>query len=508
MAVNAGPWMKEQATRQQLHFLAGKLGVTETELLQYTGCPKLKGEASELINRVINGEDPVVLMQERAGIVPEGPGYWRVSEQLREYEVNVSATKRDLTQKIFWKRRESWSKKRGLKTYAATSWDFQSVMQACKDFRLDPVMNSTYRYRAQGLVAALPKLSGVSEQSTEPTPAPPTATSAVSEATVREMVERILREPKADLERYAESVKTTFTDDAARALTAKMAPVIEGLVAEQVEKLVPRRVEVVVPGKQSVILDDILHEAFNDVLALTAANLPVLMIGPAGCGKTHTAAQVAKALGYEDHQFAAINCTSGMSEGKLVGSLVPIGDGGRFEYLRTDFVRLYEEGGLFLLDELDAADSNVLLAMNTAIANAYLPLPFRVGQTMAKRHPDFRLIASANTFGTGANRMYVGRNQLDEATLDRFRTGQVEMDYSRKLEERLVHDEQWLTACWSVRDAVNRHKLRRVVSTRFIVDSVKMKAAGWSNDKLLRKLTSGWSKDEMEKVGLGRLATS
>jgi hypothetical protein len=43
----------------------------------------------------------------------------------------------------------------------------------------------------------------------------------------------------------------------------------------------------------------------------------------------------------------------------------------------------------------------------------------------------FVCIAAANTFGTGADRQYVGRNQLDESTLDRFRIGQIELDDAR-----------------------------------------------------------------------------
>jgi cobaltochelatase CobS len=39
----------------------------------------------------------------------------------------------------------------------------------------------------------------------------------------------------------------------------------------------------------------------------------------------------------------------------------------------------------------------------------------------------------ANTFGTGADRQYVGRNQLDESTLDRFRIGQIERDYDSEI---------------------------------------------------------------------------
>ena len=129
------------------------------------------------------------------------------------------------------------------------------------------------------------------------------------------------------------------------------------------------------------------------------------MVGPAGCGKSHLAEQIAKALGL---RFGSISCSAGMSEGQITGRLIPTGDGGRFEYQRSQFVEFYEEGGVFLLDEIDAADANVLLVINQALANGHLPVPNRTTNPQAKRHPDFVLIAAANTFGNGANRMYVG----------------------------------------------------------------------------------------------------
>src|SRR5262249_40226256 len=162
------------------------------------------------------------------------------------------------------------------------------------------------------------------------------------------------------------------------------------------------------------------------VLMLARARRNVLLVGPAGSGKTHLAKQVAQALGLD---FAHISCSAGMSEGQLLGRLVPTGEAGRFEYLRSEVVRCYEEGGVFLFDEIAAADSNTLLVINSALANGQMCVPNRPHNPVAVKHPDFVCMAAANTFGTGADRQYVGRNQLDESTLDRFRIGQIEMDY-------------------------------------------------------------------------------
>jgi len=72
---------------------------------------------------------------------------------------------------------------------------------------------------------------------------------------------------------------------------------------------------------------------------------------------------------------------------------------------------------LFLFDEIDASLPNAVLAFNAALANGYADFP----DGMVKRHPRFACIAAANTFGMGADRIYVGRNQLDGADAGPFR---------------------------------------------------------------------------------------
>ena len=59
------------------------------------------------------------------------------------------------------------------------------------------------------------------------------------------------------------------------------------------------------------------------------------------------------------------------------------------------------------------------------------PAPAHVVEEV-QAHPDFRVIAAGNTFGLGANYEYVGRNQLDMASLDRFAV--VRVGYDRNIE--------------------------------------------------------------------------
>jgi energy-coupling factor transporter ATP-binding protein EcfA2 len=276
---------------------------------------------------------------------------------------------------------------------------------------------------------------------------------------------------------------------------------VRKLTLEALSQLKPevREIVVKVADRPAVRMDGKVHEKFSEILDLAAQRMEILLVGPAGCGKSHLAEQIAKALGL---RFGSISCSAGMSEGQITGRLIPTGDGGRFEYQRPQFVEFYEEGGVFLLDEIDAADANVLLVINQALANGHLPVPNRITNPQANRHPDFVLIAAANTFGNGANRMYVGRNQLDESTLDRFRIGQVVMDYDRELEKSILSDTDLLEWLWNIRRKAAECQLRRVVSTRFIAKAATMRAAGWSPEKIIGQLVCGWAQDERMKVGL------
>jgi len=234
---------------------------------------------------------------------------------------------------------------------------------------------------------------------------------------------------------------------------------------------------------------------FEEVLVSAGCGLNILLVGPAGCGKTHLAIQVAEALGRE---FASISCTAGMSESALTGWMLPA-DGGAFEYTPSDFVTMYENGGVFLFDEMDAADPNTLLFVNQALANGSFYLPQRKGRTKVKRHVDFVCLGAANTFGTGANMTYAGRERLDEATLDRFRAGTVLLDYDTRFEKSVIHTEI-LAWGWAVRKKIIASRLSRVMSTRFLLDATKLMAAGRTLEQIKSTYFIGWKADEKMKV--------
>jgi MoxR-like ATPase len=296
-------------------------------------------------------------------------------------------------------------------------------------------------------------------------------------ATLKGALEAIMGQPKVDLE----------------SIRAEMQAMIHGALSA----LQPTKVYVTPAGEWAPPQGELVHEVFEGVLSCAVLRLNVLLVGPAGCGKTALGAQVAAALKLP---FGSISCTAGMSESQLGGWLLPLGDGGRFVYVPALFVTMYETGGVFLLDEIDAGDENVLVFLHQALANNGFFLPQRTDNPFVKRHPDFVLLAAANTYGHGADRVYVGRNKLDGATLDRFKAATFPMDYDRKLEEAVVPNKALRAWGEKVRGVIGAHRLARVMSTRFLIDSSKRLAAGHGMDAVKASYLSDWTKDEVAKL--------
>ncbi len=289
-------------------------------------------------------------------------------------------------------------------------------------------------------------------------------------------------------------------DDTARSAIMNLSAVVYDLRdrINEVDAAKVKVVEVRLPNRESVQIAGAVHPAFDEVLELAVAREHVFLPGPAGCGKSHLAKQIAEALGLK---FGFISCSAGMSESQLLGRMVPAGENGQFIFLGTAFLDCYENGGVFLFDEIDAADANVLLVINSALANGHLAVPSRHDNPVANRHPDFVCIAAANTYGKGADRQYVGRNELDESTLDRFRMGTVPMDYDRGLEQKLCPDTELLKRLWGYRERITENRLERIVSTRFIAAAYRaVQQRGKNHEYVDAKLFAGWRADEVRKV--------
>lgn len=215
-----------------------------------------------------------------------------------------------------------------------------------------------------------------------------------------------------------------------------------------------QKLEVKVGDKTNVV-EGLRHKQLEQLISYAMLRLSPLLVGMAGTGKTHAAEQVATALGLP---FFAISVGAQTTKTDIMGYMAANGD-----YVGTHFRQAYEHGGVFLMDEIDAGNANVLITINAALSNGLAAFP----DAMVKKHEDFVFLASANTFGNGANRQYVGRNQLDAATLDRFAI--IEWFIDDELEENLtmgLNGKAWYMAVRAARDYVAEKNIRALISPR------------------------------------------
>lgn len=259
------------------------------------------------------------------------------------------------------------------------------------------------------------------------------------------------------------------------------------LIKETLENLAPRRIEIVTP-QETRPLDGLQHYMTETVIKIVALNHPVMMVGPAGCGKTTIGEQTARALNLPFYITSTINDTH-----ELMGFVDGYG-----KYHSTPFRQAFEHGGLWVADEIDAWDASALLAANSALANGYASFPDN--DRPVQRNAFFRMVATANTFGNGADRVYIGRNELDAASLDRFAI--VNVDYDLNLERAFSNGAvKWLEHVWEVRKKINDKKIRHVASSRAIAMGSRALAAGlqW-NDVEEIYLLKGMGKADREKL--------
>lgn len=309
-------------------------------------------------------------------------------------------------------------------------------------------------------------------------PQPETQTSQVTEQSVQYSM-GILEQAVIQLISKTQSEK----------IEAEIMGNVESTIRNFIQKeygAIKRKITTVVDGKKADV-QGVQHEKFETVLKFVANNEPVMLTGPAGSGKNVLCKQVAQALGLRFYFTNAVT-----QEYKLTGFTDANG-----RYQETQFYKAFTQGGIFMLDEMDASIPEVLIILNAAIANRYFDFPAPIGYVEA--HPDFRVIAAGNTTGNGADFEYVGRNQLDAASLDRFAI--VEIDYSPTIENAVAcGDNELVDFCRAFRNQAKVSGCAVIVSYRCIGRLAKMLQILDVEEALRTCLTKGMAKDSIRMI--------
>jgi hypothetical protein len=110
--------------------------------------------------------------------------------------------------------------------------------------------------------------------------------------------------------------------------------------------------------------------------------------------------------------------------------------------------------------------------------------------------------ATANTWGMGADMMFVGRNQIDAAFRSRFAGGMLYCDYSAKLETQLVPEDEYREKFWEIRSRIFQHRLRRIWGTRELIRGALLLRGGYAASEVFTVLACGFTPDELAKCGI------
>ena len=242
-------------------------------------------------------------------------------------------------------------------------------------------------------------------------------------------------------------------------------------------------------GKKSNIIEGHTHQVFEDVIELIGAFAKpnLMLVGPTGTGKSTLAEQLGEALGLP---WGFVSCSGGLSETRVLGY-----NNIKGEYISTQFVRVYENGGVCLIDEIDAADENVLITINAALANGHLAIEARKNNPIAKRHKDCVIICAANTFGR-VSYEYSARNNLDRSTLDRFTLSTLYMDYDQTLEKLILKDEDLCKVLWKVRETIQEYTMSKPLTTRAFSDIRQLLDAEIPYQKIVDKFLLPMNEEE------------
>lgn len=334
---------------------------------------------------------------------------------------------------------------------------------------------------------------------TQPAPKPtvPDTANAMSAEWLKTLYSQIeLTTKKLVEDRFAST--TLKLDDGAKEAIKTLAREAAERKIEEVAK--PQVIEIHEVSTGSFVSLGLQHERFSTLLKATQARdhrgfrLNIWLTGPTGSGKTSAAESVAKALSLPFGSDGSLD-----ADYKVLGFRDANG-----HVISTQFLDIYEKGGIYVADEIDNWLPSALLSLNAALANGWVSSP----RGLIQRHPDCCVIACANTWGLGATSDYVGRTRLDAASLDRFHP-KIDWPVDEKLEHAIADQSggaqgvEWHGHVLQLRHAVAQQGLKVIISPRATFNGIALLKAGFTMSEALElTIGAGISLEQKRAIGL------
>lgn len=218
-------------------------------------------------------------------------------------------------------------------------------------------------------------------------------------------------------------------------------------------------------------------EHSNEVELFEAAasmNLPILIKGPTGCGKTRFIESMGEKLG---RKVYTVVCHDDLSAADLVGRHL-IDEGGTF-WQDGPLTKAVRDGGICYLDEIIEARKDTTVVLHS-LADYRRVLPIDRTGEMIEAHPDFMLVVSYNP---GYQNVLKG---MKPSTKQRFIS--LSFDYPKAdIEKEIIIKESGIdadiaqklvTIAGEIRK-LSDNEIQEAVSTRLLVYAAKLITKGF-----------------------------
>ncbi len=229
-----------------------------------------------------------------------------------------------------------------------------------------------------------------------------------------------------------------------------------------------------IPGEQAYVMP---AQGYLEKLAYgLAQNLPVLLIGETGVGKTLAVRYLAWKT---NNGLRRVNLNGATTVDEFLGKLL-INEQGTY-WVNGVLVEAMLAGDWILLDEINATLPEIAFCLHSLLDDDRMVVLMEYDGRIVRPHPNFRLFASMNPSEEGR---YGGTKTLNEALLDRFPIV-LRMDYlhedqeveavmaqSRNRDEATVR--KMVRMANDVRAAIRNEKVFGAFSTRRVIDWARM----------------------------------